>query len=218
MCLENFRETHHFHFSKVVDAAELLLKQPPPHNNTAPRRVGGRMNQADTMANSAAASHSCGDSGGEVKTTTKPRLSSTTEGDNTSCGQQPLPSETASLEQEAFNKKALAQLYHSSRRSRHFRRVSTSSAHAAYGKKLNQEKQLHHDTSHHHQVPAVEEENHTEPSADDVGWSFNIASLVDDCSSISSFGDESVIAVDDGMAKILSSLSLFLFYNISSCS
>jgi hypothetical protein len=156
------------------------------------------MNQADTMANSAAASHSCGDSGGEVKTTTKPRLSSTTEGDNTSCGQQPLPSETASLEQEAFNQKALAQLYHSSRRSRHFRRVSTSSAHAAYDKKLNQEKQLHHDTSHHHQVPAVEEENHTEPSADDVGWSFNIASLVDECSSISSFGDESAIAVDDG--------------------
>lgn len=152
------------------------------------------MNQADTMANSAAASHSCGDSGGEVKTTTKPRLSST-EG-VTSCGQQPLPSEAAtSLEQEAFNQKALAQLYHSSRRSRHFRRVSTSSAHAAYGKKLNQEKQLHHDTSHQHQVPA--EENHTESSADDVGWSFNIASLVDDCSSISSFGDESV---DDGGA------------------
>lgn len=158
------------------------------------------MNQAEegiTMANSAAASHSCGDSGGEVKTTTKPRLSSTTEG-GTSCGQQPLPSKAAPLEQEAFNQKALAQLYHSSRRSRHFRRVSTSSAHAAYDKKLNQEKQLHHDTSHHHQVPAVEEENHTEPSADDVGWSFNIASLVDDCSSISSFGDESVIAVDDG--------------------
>ena len=74
--------------------------------------------------------------------------------------------------------------------------MSTSSAHAAYDKKLNQEKQLHHDTTHQHQVPA--EENHTESSADDVGWSFNIASLVDDCSSISSFGDESVIAVDDG--------------------
>ena len=150
------------------------------------------MNQAEegiTMANnSAAASHSCGDSG-EVKV----------KNDNTtSCGQQPLPSEAAtSLEREAFNQKALAQLYHSSRRSRHFRRVSTSSAHAAYDKKLNQEKQPHHDTSHHHQVPAAEEETHTEPSADDVGWSFNIASLVDDCSSISSFGDESVIAVDD---------------------
>lgn len=148
------------------------------------------------MANSVAASYSCGDSGG-VETTTKPHLSSTTEG--VTCGQQPLPPETASLKQEAFNQKALAQLYHSSRRSRHFRRVSTSSAHAAYGKKLNQEKQLHDTTSHHHQLPAVEEEkNHTEPSADDVGWSFNIASLVDDCSSISSFGDESVIAVNDG--------------------
>lgn len=150
------------------------------------------MNQSEeriTMANSAGASHSCGDSG-EVKANVK------TNDNTTSCGQQPLPSETASLEQEAFNQKALAQLYHSSRRSRHFRRVSTSSAHAAYGKKLNQEKQLYDTTSHHHQVPA--EENHTESSADDVGWSFNIASLVDDCSSISSFGDESVIAVDDG--------------------
>ena len=151
------------------------------------------MNQSEEritmMANSAAASHSCGDSG-EVKANVK------TNDNTTSCGQQPLPSEAASLKQEAFNQKALAQLYHSSRRSRHFRRVSTSSAHAAYDKKLNQEKQLHHDTSHQHQVPA--EENHTESSADDVGWSFNIASLVDDCSSISSFGDESAIAVDGG--------------------
>lgn len=127
--------------------------------------------------------------------------------DTSSCdqpkNQAPPPSNddatTDHITMAPHQRQALAHLYHSSRRSRNFRSVPSSPSALTYAQARDQ-KLLNQD-EHKKDVPNVQDVlAQQEPSStvEDVEWSFDIASLVDDdCSSVSSFdGEESFMCND----------------------
>lgn len=181
------------------------------------RMMKGSSNEEENMVNATVTAAAAADVGGDEATTTKPDLhrcvtagSSTVEGapHHKSCDQANIQAPPDSSKDNTNNtatmlssqhRQALAHLYHSSRRSRSCRVPSSPSAitYAHLGSdnlKLLHQDEAEKDASIHQVTTQVDddEEEKSPTKAADVEWSFDIASLVDDCSSISSFdGEES---------------------------
>jgi hypothetical protein len=99
------------------------------------------------------------------------------------------------------HRQALAHLYHSSRRSRNFRSLPSSPSAITYAHVSDNQDVDEKDVSIY-QVAQVEEGDSAVKAAD-VEWSFDIASLVDDCSSVpSSFDGEESFVDNDNIFRI----------------
>lgn len=118
--------------------------------------------------------------------------------------QAPPPSNDTTTDIITMNphhRQALANLYHSSRRSRNFRTVPRSSSALTYAQAQGDQKLLINQDERKKDASIIQDApTQEEPSlkVEDVEWSFDIASVVDDdCSTVSSFdGEESFMDND----------------------